>query len=203
MGARYQLFRNPRSVLKENREEKLYPRIVRSRIVRLDEMSKRIADCTSFTTSDVKGVWEALRNEIVSELTEGNRVDLEGLGSFFVVLQCREIESPKEIRAESILFSKVAFSPAKKLHRNLRGMELVRAEDYPKRAAYTAGERMERIIGYLHLHPTITSAVCMSLNGCSRDMAQRDLKALYETGRLTRYGGKHVAVYSLKQEEGV
>ncbi|MCC8144213.1 MAG: HU family DNA-binding protein [Tannerellaceae bacterium] len=137
MAAKYQLFRNPRSLLKENREELLYPRIVRNRIIRLEEIANRISASSSFTPGDVLGVWEALKGEILNALEEGNRVELEGLGGFYPVLKCRDVTDPKEIRAESIRFSKVAFSPAPVLHRKLSTMQLERAEGYPKRQELT------------------------------------------------------------------
>ncbi|MCD7978302.1 MAG: HU family DNA-binding protein [Tannerellaceae bacterium] len=128
MAAKYQLFPHTRSTLREGREKNLYPRIVRSRKVNLEEMSEHISASSTFTTSDVIGVWQALKREILEELQDGNRVELDGIGDFYVILKCRDITDPKEIRAESIRFSKVAFSPSKEIHRQLRTMRLERDE---------------------------------------------------------------------------
>ncbi|MCD8193697.1 MAG: hypothetical protein LUD74_03945 [Tannerellaceae bacterium] len=201
MTAKYQLFRKPGAGLKEKSKGLLYPRIVPGRTIRLEEISSNISAKSTFSPGDIVGVWESIKNEIWEALKKGYRVDLEGLGSFYPLLRCREVDNPKEIRAESIQFSKVAYTPAQELHKHLRYMELERAGNSPEGQHWNATQRQERIIEYLHRHATLISSVCSHLNSCSRDTAQKDLKALFEAGRIVRQGGKYVSIYSLNRGE--
>ncbi|MCD7977920.1 MAG: HU family DNA-binding protein [Tannerellaceae bacterium] len=200
MTAKYQLFKNPRSLLKENREYTLYPRIVRSRKVTMEEISKNIADRSTFTTADVLGVWTAIESEILWQLKDGNQIELDGLGHFSVILKCRDITDPKEIRAESIQFSKVSFLPAKKLHEKLKGMPVERDESRAPLPVASPEERQQRILSFLRENREITSSVCMRLNACSRHTAQKDLKWLAESGQILCYGGPNVSIYLLNPD---
>ncbi|MCC8095340.1 MAG: HU family DNA-binding protein [Tannerellaceae bacterium] len=178
----------------------LYPRIVRSRTVTLEEISKNIAAASTFTTADVQGVWTAIQSEITRQLKDGNQIELDGLGHFSVILKCRDITDPKEIRAESIQFSKVSFLPSKKLHRNLRGMSVERDENRVHAPIDSPEERQLRILSFLHENREITSSVCMRLNACSRHTAQKDLQSLRESGQLICYGGPYVSIYVLNPD---
>lgn len=200
MSARYQFFRTPASLLAPENGDKLHVRIVDSRIIHIQELCDNIRAKSSFSSGDVKGVVDLLKEEIILALSEGDKVDLEGIGGFEATLTCPPVQNPKEIRAESIRFSRVVFRPAETLNRRLKSMTVERAPLYPKPESLEPEEkRYARIFSYLKKEPFIRSAECMGLNHCSRYRAQQDLKTLYNAGKLECPTGPRAGFYSLPE----
>lgn len=200
MPARYLFYKNPYSPSQSEEEEGvLHARIVEGQVMRFEKLCERIADRSSFNVGEVKGIMALFKEELVSSLREGNPVEIGGIGLFYPTAKCPPIRNPKEIRAESIRFSKVAFRACKDLKREMSTMAFERATDYRRKEAYTPQQRQERILHYLSDHRNITSSDCMGVNACSRYQAQGDLKVLREQGRIVRLGGPKIAVYVLPE----
>lgn len=198
MTAKYQFYKNPR--LKEQEGEEgavLHARIVEGRTVRFDKLCDRIAGRSSFNVGEVMGIMNLFKEEMIRSLMEGDKVEVAGIGCFSATAQCPPIQNAKEIRAESIHFSKVVFRAAKELKKELSVMRFERAADYRKADPYTAQERRERILCFLQNKREMRSSECMGLNRCSRYVAQMDLKYLYDNKLVSRLGGPKVAVYVL------
>lgn len=201
MPAKYLFYKNPHAPEQEGEEGVLHPRVVEGRVFRFEKLCERIADRSSFNVGEVKGVMALFKEELIGSLKEGNPVEIDGIGSFYVTAKCPPIRNPKEIRAESIHFSKVVFRACKELKREMSLMHFERATDYRKPDAYTAEQRRERILRYLSSHRDISSSDCMGLNVCSRYLAQGDLQLLRKQGQIVRLGGPKVAVYVLQEKE--
>lgn len=203
MPAKYLFYKNPHSPgQKEEEEGVLHARIVEGQVLRFEKLCERIADRSSFNEGEVKGMMSLFKEELVRSLKDGDPVEIEGIGLFYPTAKCPPIRNPKEIRAESIHFSKVAFRACKELKREMSSMHFERATDYRKPDAYTPEQRQERILRYLSRHGEISSSDCMGVNVCSRYLAQGDLKQLREQGCIVRLGGPKNAVYVLPKKEG-
>lgn len=202
MPAKYLFYKNPHSPeQKEEEEGVLHARIVEGQVLRFEKLCERIADRSSFNVGEVKGVMACLKEELIRSMKEGDSVEVDGIGLFYPTAKCPPIKNPKQIRAESIQFSKVIFRPCKELKKEMSLMRFERATDYRKNDTYTAGQRLERILRYIANHREISSSDCMGVNGCSRYQAQNDLKRLREEGRIVRLGGPRKAVYVLPEKE--
>lgn len=59
-----------------------YPRVISRGTRKMDRICYELSDSCSITSSDIKGVLEALSQYIGRELAEGYTVELEGLGHF-------------------------------------------------------------------------------------------------------------------------
>ena len=203
MPAKYLFYNNPHSPGQEEEEGVLHARIVEGQVLRFEKLCEIIADRGTFNEGEVKGVMTFFKEELVRALKDGDSVEIDGIGSFYVTAKCPPIRDPKEIRAESIRFSKVVFRACKELKKEMSSMHFERATDYRKKVAYTPGQRQERILRYLSNHREVTSSDCMGVNVCSRYIAQQDLKLLREEGRIVRLGGPKVAVYVLAEKKEV
>lgn len=200
MTAKYQFFKTPRQENKPGEQAALHARIVESSTVRMDDLCERVSMRTTFQEGEVRGIAVTLIEEMVNAMKNGDKVEIDGLGTFYPTLSCPPVSDPKEIRAESIHFSRVVFRGCQQLRKSMRTMHVERSAYSSRKATDCPGEtRRQRILDYLEKEGQVQSSDCMRVNHCSRYMAQHDLKALYEEGRILRIGGPKVAMYIMKQ----
>lgn len=95
--------------------------------VNMDDMAEQIADASTFTYGDVKGMIENLTILISVALKGGNTVTIDGLGTFSVTAQPNhDVIEPSKIRAESIQLKSIGFKPSPKLKDRLSNIEFTR-----------------------------------------------------------------------------
>lgn len=202
MPAKYQFFKNPQAPnQKEEEEGILHARVVEGQTLRFDKLCDRIADRSTFKSGEVQGIMTLFKEELIRSLKEGDPVEIDGIGTFSATATCAPVHDPKEIRAESIHFSRIVFRACKELRQEMSLMRFEKASGFRKPDVYTPEQRRSRILRYLEKNPEISSSWCMGLNQCSRYIAQIDLKTLKEEGVLTRIGGPKVAVYVLSDKK--
>ena len=188
MSATYNLFKNP------GKGDNLHARQVNQYTIRIDELCDEISEISAFSSSDVKGMLEALKNRIASHLKYGAIVELEGLGTFNASLKCPPLSSEKQITPHLVKFSKVVFRCSKELTNELRQMKLERANEPSRLKGYN-------ILNYLKQNKTISSFTCRSINGCSKYIALKDLQTLLTEGKIIRLGYRSNAQYGLQEKE--
>lgn len=202
MTAKYQFFKNPPSSLVEtDAKQVLHVRIVNRDILSFKDLCERIAGRSTFNAGEVEGIMSLFKEEMVSALSDGDRVELEDIGIFEATASCPPVSDPKKIRAESIHFSRVVFRAAKSLRRKMNLMRFERAAGFGKQETFPEEERRARILRYLQRNEEIRSSTCMGLNACSRYQAQADLSGLNASGNILRLGGPKMAVYVLANKE--
>lgn len=202
MSANYSLFRNPKPGKKGEADETLHARLVNQRIIRTAELAADISDACSFSTADVKGMLEALKTRLAFHLKHGAIIDLEGLGTFSVSLKCPSLTEEKEIKPKHVQFNKVVFRCSNELRSGLKFMEVERSDEGSRLKVLPPDKRAANILKYIARYGSISTSLCRSINGCSKYLAQKDLKELVEKGQLMRLGYRSNAQYGLaKQEE--
>ncbi len=92
-----------------------YPRVTKSGVLDLDDLSDRISNSCSVTQSDCYAVVISLVSEIATALEEGNIVRLGHLGSFQISVQSTASPTPEEVDKSKIKRSSIVFRPGKKL----------------------------------------------------------------------------------------
>ncbi|MCD8138012.1 MAG: HU family DNA-binding protein [Parabacteroides gordonii] len=195
MSATYNLFKNP------GKGDNLHARQVNQYTIRIDELCDEISEISAFSSSDVKGMLEALKNRIASHLKYGAIVELEGLGTFNASLKCPPLSSEKQITPHLVKFSKVVFRCSKELKNELRQMKLERANEPSRLKGYTEEKRKANILNYLKQNKTIYTYTCLSINGCSKYIALKDLRTLLTEGKIIRLGYRSNAQYGLQEKE--
>ena len=198
MCAKYAFYKNP-----PNRETgetgSLYAKVVSGGKITTDKLADEIAQRSTFSSGDVKGVVKALSEMLHYHLSEGETVDIDGIGNFSVTLKTlKGITDPKQIRAESIRFNNVVYRTSPELKHKLKTIPLVRAV-LPKRKDLAEEERLANILSKLKDERLVSSTDCMLFNHCSRYQALKVLKKLNELGKITWLGRGKQKYYVLKE----
>ncbi len=97
-----------------------YPQVVRSKTVTTDELALNVARGKRLNAIETKATIELLLAGIEDELLKGNNVCFDGFGTFALTAECRAVDDPSKIRAESISVKRVTFTPSKPLKQRLK-----------------------------------------------------------------------------------
>lgn len=194
MSATYNLFKNP------GKGENLHARQVNQYTVRIDALCEEISQISSFSSSDVKGMLDALKSRIAFHLKYGDIVELEGLGTFNASLKCPPLPTEKQITPRLVKFNKVVFRCASELKNELRFMKVERADEPSRLKGYPSEKRKANILTYIDNNDTISTQECRSINGCSKYLALKDIRELLQEGKIVRLGYRSNAQYTRKAD---
>ncbi|MCE5224773.1 MAG: HU family DNA-binding protein [Porphyromonadaceae bacterium] len=95
--------------------------------IHTDELCRAIADKTTLSTADVKGVIEALVCELESSLEEGNQVHIGDMGTFGITLTSPTVEKPEELRANYVTVKSINYLPSTRIKERLRKATFTKA----------------------------------------------------------------------------
>ncbi len=197
-----------------NKEGKriLFPRMRLRGQANLDEMTQKICEASSFTPGDVKGIVQALSEEIAREIADGKSVKIEGIGVFSPALGLREgaeretgEEGDPRRNAASIHVKDIHFKADKNLLRQTdRQCALERSTWKFRKSStkYTPEERLRLAKEYLAAHQFLTVADYCQLTGLLRDAAARELRrwnADEASGIESKGSGTH-KIYIIKEQ---
>lgn len=194
MSATYNLFKNP------GKGENLHAHQVNQYTVRIDALCEEISQISSFSSSDVKGMLDALKSRIAFHLKYGDIVELEGLGTFNASLKCPPLPTEKQITPHLVKFNKVVFRCASELKNELRFMKVERADEPSRLKRYPSEKRKANILTYIDNNDTISTQECRSINGCSKYLALKDIGELLQEGKIVRLGYRSNAQYTRKAD---
>lgn len=194
MSATYNLFKNP------GKGENLHARQVNQYTVRIDALCEEISQISSFSSSDVKGMLDALKSRIAFHLKYGDIVELEGLGTFNASLKCPPLPTEKQITPHLVKFNKVVFRCASELKNELRFMKVERADEPSRLKGYPSEKRKANILAYIDNNDAISTQECRSINGCSKYLALKDISELLQEGKIVRLGYRSNAQYTRKAD---
>lgn len=90
---------------------KWYGKAVVSDVVDVDTLSSNIGNRCTVTKPDIVAVISALVDEMKAQLQMGNRVVLDGFGSFKVGMSTKPAETAKEFTANNVKRLRVIFLP--------------------------------------------------------------------------------------------
>ena len=180
MAVQYDFYKNPSP--KENEGQTCYhARVVPYGTTDTVALAERIHSRCTVTPADVKAVLTSLSDVVIDELKAGNRVHIDGLGYLQITLECPTVQSPKEVRAESIRFKSIAFRPEAELK---------------KRLCTTKFERISAMLAsFFATHTYMSRSDFQSLCGYTRPTANRRLKELRESGKLQIVGTRRSSLY--------
>ena len=98
-----------------------------SRIYTEEDLSKEIQEATSLAMTDVTHVMGAFVSELRKVLVRGNRVRIAGLGTFYITLRSKGVETEEDCTVRQIQGVNVRFLPN-------RGLKLVNNALAPTRS---------------------------------------------------------------------
>lgn len=194
MPAQYDFYKNP-SPKNSKRRIRYHARVVPYGTTDTQTLAELIHSRCTVTPADVKAVLSSLCDTVVEELSKGNRVYIEGLGYLQITLQCPPIQSPKEIRSESIHFKSVAFRPEAGLKKRLKNTRFERSP-YKNHSNEISDTRIDELLtSYFAVHPYLTRLDFQRLCGYTLSTANRRLKVLREKGKLINIGARLSPLY--------
>ncbi len=163
----------------------------------------------AFSVSTLLGAITAFRDQLVSELSNGYTVKIDGLGTFGTKLGVRKdkeldtFEDGTEKRnAASLMVTGVSFRADKELVNDIdMNCSLVRGgEERLRKSKYPLEERIERARRFLQENGFMHVSDYASMNGLSYSTASRELHSVAAdptTGIVSR-GRKSAKLYLLK-----
>lgn len=177
-----------------DREDKQVPhaRIISQGTLDTKYMCKMISMSSTISSADVKGVLEALNFWMGFYLSEGNSIELDGLGHFTPTLKSRTVTDESGKNKVIAKADSVSFRCATSLKSQIReaGLEQVKKEKTEK---LTQEQRLKNIMKEVKDSRCINCSTSMRINHCSRFMALNDLKLLMDSNKLVQVGkGKQI-----------
>jgi predicted histone-like DNA-binding protein len=99
--------------------------VVSSRVVTTKEMADDINHASSVTQSDVAAVLQAVGQRIAEALLDGNRIEIDHVGTFSLTLTCGNKRKEDYITSKDISVSRISFSPCAELWNQMRHATIV------------------------------------------------------------------------------
>lgn len=115
---------------------KVYGRAVVTNVVYTKEMAEKIGNRCTVTEPDILAVIAALGSEMASQLSQSNRVVLDGFGAFKVGITTKPADTAKKFTANNITGMRVIFQPAiemnggKRIKTLLKGIKAEEMTEY-------------------------------------------------------------------------
>ena len=195
--AKYQLYENAAlSAAKNEGEKRIYARPVNSVTFTTGDAIEAIQQKCTLTSTDIIAVVEALRGYVQQVLKNGDRMKLDGLGTFSVSLSCKKAETEKEIRAKDIRFAQMNFRAAPEMNRELKKLQLERSAAGRKTDS-SIDDRWASVVRFLSQNGVMTSQDYLALSGATRYRSYEDLKQWKTEGKLSVKGSAHSKFYIL------
>lgn len=193
MAIKFEFYRTP--VTAGTRKKRYYPKVMHARRVDTEKLAQEIHQCCTLTVSDVRAVLIALSEQLASHLENGERVHVEGLGSFYVTLKAPEVRDPKTVRASSVRVKTVRFCPDMELKELLEGAEIKRSDWRPHSRVWTSAEMDARLADYFQRETFLTRRIFQELFVLTKTTALRYIRQLVAEGKLQNTGTRTQPVY--------
>ena len=162
MAVQYDFYKNPSP--KENEGQTCYhARVVPYGTTDTVALAERIHSRCTVTPADVKAVLTSLSDVVIDELKAGNRVHIDGLGYLQITLECPTVQSPKEVRAESIRFKSIAFRPEAELKKRLCTTKFERISA-KRHSVELADGQIDELFCHPYLYVTLRFSIALRLH---------------------------------------
>ena len=170
--------------------------VVNSEVITTEQLAKDINHACSVTQSDVLAVLQAVGQRIGEALLDGNRVEIDHIGTFSLSLTCGHKKLQDHVTKKDIRVKNVLFTPCTEIKQAMRGADIVSGGPNPNKQL-TDDVILRRITKYLNEHEYMQRREFESLCECSRYTATKKLKELVNTGTLRAMGAKNMRFYVL------
>ena len=168
--------------------------IVSSRVVTTKEMADDINHASSATQSDVAAVLQAVGQRIAEALLDGNRIEIDHVGTFSLTLTCGNKRKEDDITSKDISVSRISFSPCAELQHTMRGAVIVSGGPTGTKQL-TDAVIEKRLAEFFTTHQSIQRSEFERVCECSRYAALAKLKALVKAGKLQVIGKQNTRAY--------
>ncbi len=181
-------------------EERRFARIYEHEPITADQLEEDIQTACSLTKADVEAALLALSGKMISELSQGNRFHLPGVGYFSlgVDLDIPEGQSAEKARANHISVRNIRFRPEASMLQEVKtNVHFERAKFSTQSRVHAESEMAEQIKNYLAENVYLNRGRMESLFHLRRVTALKWLKHFTETGLLKKEGTRNSPIYFL------
>ena len=168
--------------------------IVKSEVITTEHLAKDINRAGSATEADVLSVLQAVGQRIGEALLDGNRVEIDHIGTFSLALTCKNKRKEDHITSKDIEVSRIVFSPCAELQHILRGAVIVSGGPTGNKQL-TDAVIEKRLTEFFATHQSIQRSEFEHVCECSRYAALAKLKALVKAGKLQVIGKQNTRAY--------
>ena len=168
--------------------------IVNSEVITTEELAKDINHACSVTQSDVLAVLQALGQRIGDALLDGNRVEIDHIGTFSLALTCKNKRKEDHITSKDIEVSRIVFSPCAELQHTMRGAVIVSGGPTGNKQLSDAVIE-KRLTEFFTTHHSIQRSEFEHVCECSRYAALAKIKELVKSGKLLVIGKQNTRAY--------
>ena len=168
--------------------------VVNSKLTTTKELAEYINHACSVTESDVVAVLQALGKCVRDELLDGNRVELDNLGTFSLSLTCGQKKLEDRVTKKDIRVKNILFTPCAEMKQAMRGAEIVSGGPNPNKQL-TDEVILRRLAKYFENHELMQRRNFEAVCECSRYTALQKLNELVKAGKLRAMGAKNIRFY--------
>ena len=186
MSALYDFFLTPQP--KDSNKKRYHARLVVRDTITLEDIAGIIESRSSLRKGDVIGSFIEFANVFKDELSNGNSIHIEGVGSFRIKAESPEVRSPKEMRAEHIRCAGVVFTLEKELLRKLKATTFEKVRETRRSQELSDIEIDGKLAEFFKDHDYITTRQLCALCGLRKATSLRRLQKRVEEGRMTHPG---------------
>ena len=168
--------------------------IVNSEVITTEQLSKDINRACSITEADVAAVLQAVGQRIGEALLDGNRVEIDHIGTFSLALTCKNKRKEDHITSKDIEVSRIVFSPCAELQHAMRGAVIVSGGPTGNKQL-TDAVIEKRLTEFFATHHSIQRSEFERVCVCSRYAALAKIKELVKAGKLQVIGKQNTRAY--------
>ena len=168
--------------------------VVSSEVISTAQIAKDINRACSVTESDVLAVLQAVGQRIGDALLDGNRVEIDHIGTFSLALTCKNKRKEDHITSKDIEVSRIVFSPCAELQHTMRRAVIVSGGPTGTKQL-TDAVIEKRLTEFFTTHRSIQRSEFEHVCECSRYAALAKIKALVKAGKLQAIGRQNTRAY--------
>ena len=168
--------------------------VVNSKLTKTNELAEHINNACSVTESDIAAVLQALGKCVCEELLDGNRVELDHLGTFSLSLTCGRKKLEDHVTKNDIRVKNILFTPCMEMKQAMRTANIVSGGPNPNKQL-SDEVILRRLAKYFEEHEFMQRRNFEAVCECSRYTATKKLKELVKEGKLRAMGAKNVRFY--------
>lgn len=183
---------------REGEEDKLrvYARPVLSETVGTEKLAEIIHMRSTLTVGDIYATLKNLGKVISEQLRSGQRVYLEDVGYFSVALECGNIETKKDMRANNVTVKSVRFRPEKRLKNELLHTKVKRTPVSLHSHKLTNEEVDRRVAAFLKENPVMVRRNFQQICQMKQGISFRHIHRLLDEGKIKNIGTMRQPIYT-------
>ena len=168
--------------------------VVNSEVITTADLAKDINRACSVTEADVVAVLQALGQRIGDALLDGNRVEIDHIGTFSLSLTCKNKRMEEHITSKDIEVKRIVFSPCAELQHAMRSAVIVSGGPTVTKQLSDAVIE-QRLTEFFTTHRSIQRSEFEHVCECSRYAALANIKKLVKAGKLQVIGKQNTRAY--------